>query len=249
VIARPFPTASTIDSWFERLGTDGLRPDWSLADAAVDLVETMSERPDGTLCALDRFGAAAGNGGWPIGQVMEWLTVLATLVPRRHRKALTGLAGHSSVAQGWAEGFVRGAHSGMCVDPTTGLVTAMVLRLRLREVYEQCSALELPVSDRYTLIVIDSDTAALPRLQRDLMMASVADAVRQVFQHGETIARAGDRVIVLAANTPATDERAAVLADRLWLTAGTRPLHATMLFDAPPREIDELDRYLRDLVG
>lgn len=241
--------SSTLADWLARIGTAGEPPDRRLAEAAADLVDTMSERPEGVQGALYRFGHELGADGWPIAQVGHWLQLLEQQLGRRHRRWLNHYTAHASVAQGWADGYVRGAHTGMCIDPTSGLVTAMVLRLRLAEVYESCVATASLPADRFTMLLIDIDLRDLPRLEADLLMACVADSARAVFHEGETIARSGERVMVLAANTEATRQRGEILADRLHLDAATRRAHATVLLDPLPDNADLLDRYLRDLVG
>lgn len=239
----------TLRAWLERIAAGGDPVDPRLAEAAADLVETMGSRPQGLDRALTRFGHTLGGDGWPIAQVGRWLQPLSDLVPRHQRKQLAHFSAHAAVAQGWAEGFVRGAHSGMCTDPTTGLVTVMVLQLRLREVYQQCHASGVRVSSLYSLVVIDMDTRDVARLEADLLTACVADAVAGAFRDGETIARAGNRILVLAANTSDMHQRVEVVSERLWLDPSTRRAHATVMVDELPAEAELLDDYLKDLVG
>ncbi len=239
----------TLRAWLERIAAAGEPVDPRLAEAAADLAETMVSRPQGLERALTRFGYTLGGDGWPIAQVGQWLHLLSDFVPRQQRKQLAHFSGHAAVAQGWAEGFVRGAHSGMCIDPTTGLVTVMVLQLRLREVYQQCQASGERVSSMYSLVVIDMDTCDIARLEADLLTACVADAVTGTFRNGETSARAGDRILVLAANTSDTQQRVEALSDRLWLDPSTRRARASVMVDVLPAQPEQLDDYLKDLVG
>lgn len=239
----------TLAAWLERIGVPGQSVDPRLIEAAADLVETMNARPKGLTGALTRFGATLGTDGWPIAQVSQWLQLLGEVVPRKQRKQLTNYSSHAAVAQGWAEGFVRGAHSSMCVDPTTGLLTTMVLRLRLKEIYQQCLVTGMLPSELYTLVIIDIDTRGDSLLDADLLTASVADTVLGTFREGETIARASHRILVLAANTEATQHRAEVLSDRLWLAPNTRRANATVLTDALPSRPELLEAYFHDLVG
>jgi len=231
------------------MGANGEPVDSRLIEAAADLVETMSSRPNGLDGALARFGNTLGSDGWPIAQVSQWLHLLSNFVPRKQRKQLAHYSSHASVAQGWAEGFVRGAHSGMCIDPTTGLVTVMVLQLRLREIYQLCQVTGTLPSDLYTLVVIDIDNRDDSRLDADLLTACVADIVSGTFREGETIVRASNRILVLAANAQATQPSADLLANRLWLTPTTRRANATVLLDALPPQPELLEGYLHDLVG
>ncbi|MGB8857821.1 MAG: hypothetical protein WCC60_01130 [Ilumatobacteraceae bacterium] len=246
--SRPLPS-TTLPAWLARIGAEAGQPDRRLAEAAADLVETMSERPAGTIGALHRFGNTLGADGWPIAQISHWLQWLGQFVDRSRRKQLAHYSSHAAVAQGWAEGYVRGAHTGMCIDPTTGLVTSMVLRLRLEEVYDHSAAAGVRPSDLYTLLLIDVDLAGLVRLDADLLMACVADTVHTVFHQGETIARAGDRILVLASNVEATMQRGEILADRLRLAASTSRAHATVLMDQLPDSPSMIERYLGDLMG
>jgi hypothetical protein len=231
------------------MSVDGEPVDRRLVDAATDVVETMCERPEGLRGALYRFGHTLGADGWRILEVSQWLEILSNLVGRTARQRLTLFSAHASVAQGWADGFVRGAHTGMCIDPTTGLVTALVLRLRLKEVYEHSAATGVLASDMYALVLVDFTTGGQPRLDADLLTACVADSVQEVFHQGETIARAGNRILVLAVRSEATNQRADILADRLRCSPSTAAANATVLVDAVPAHVDLMDRFVTDLVS
>jgi hypothetical protein len=243
---RPLPS-DALDVWLARIGDlDTL--DHRLAEAAADLVTTMSERPEGTNGALVRFAHALGSDGWPIQVISEWVELLAAPLDRQHRKLLRGLPAHSALALGWADGYVRGAHLDMCFDATTSLVTAMVLRMRLLEVHARASAAGHAAADLYAMVLIDVDLRGVPRWEADLLLASVAESVRSVFDRGETAARVGDRVLVLADRNAATSERCEILSDRLRLDAATHRAHATVVLDELPAAV-AVERYLSDLVA
>ena len=245
---RPTPDV-TLSAWLQRIGADGEPLDQRLRDAAIDLIETMYTRPKGLDAALTRFGNTLGADGWQIAQVSQWLHLLGRFVTRRQAKVLAHFTSHAAVAQGWAEGFVRGAHTGMCLDPTTGLATAMFLRLRLREVYQQCASAGTLPAELYTLVIVDIDTRRLARLDADLLAACVADRALGIFHDGETIARASDRLLILAANSVGTQERASDLAEQLKRAPSTRRANATVLLDQLPLRPDLLERYVHDLVS
>lgn len=241
----PLLPETTLGVWLARIGET---PDRRLVEAATDLVETMFGRPEGLCGALYRFGNTLGADGWPISQVSRWLEALSTELDRGRRKALTRFSSHAAMAQGWADGYVRGAHTGMCIDPTTGLVTAMVLRIRLSEVFEQCAANDTHAADLFTLVLVDVDLHGMQILDADLLMAVVADSVRSVFRHGETCARVGSRIVVLATKSEATDHRLDILMDRLRLDESLVRAHAGVVQDELPHDPQLLDSYLRDLV-
>ena len=238
-----------ISAWLAQLVEAGEYPDLRLTDAATDVVDTMCSRPEGLVSALYRFGNTLGADGWPSTQVYDWFSVLTQLVDRPQRTRLAHFSAHASLAQGWADGYVRGAHSGMCIDPATGLATEMVLRLRLREVYELADPAFADPADAYTFVLVDVDLRYLPLLEADLVLVCAAEATRSVFQHGETIARVGDRIVVLAANSEFTVQRSEALAEALRLNAGTRRAYPMVLLDALPEAHGVLDRYFGDLVG
>jgi len=247
-LPRPLPE-STLVAWLTRIGDEGSPPDRRLAAAATDLIDTISGRPEGTQGALYRFGNTLGTDGWPIGTVNNWLQLLLPLVDRKRRKELARYSAHATVAQGWADGFVRGAHTGMCLDPASGLATAMVLQLGLQEVYDRCSAVGSVAPDHFCLVLIDIDLRGLPRLEADLLVACVAATVWELFHQGETIARSGNRVMVLAARSERTEQRAETLGYRLRMDPATSGALPTVTLDELPADGRVLNRYLRDLVG
>jgi hypothetical protein len=247
-VAHPTNEA-TLHAWCARVE---LAPDLAesrLLATVGDLIDAIDHRPSAALAAIHRFAFALGTDGWPIAQVSTWLAALAQCVGRPQRKVLRHYSAHSAMAQGWADGYVRGAHSGQCIDPSTGLVTAMVLRLRLLELYQHAAAAtELP-SALHVLVLVDIDVRELTGLDADLRMATVAQAVAAVFCHGDTVARVGQRVVVLAGNTEHTEQRMALLVERLRLDPSTRAARATVLADTPPPRAELLDAYLRDVAG
>jgi hypothetical protein len=101
----------------------------------------------------------------------------------------------------------------------------------------------------YALVLVDFTTGGQPRLDADLLTACVADSVQEVFHQGETIARAGNRILVLAVRSEATNQRADILADRLRCSPSTAAANATVLVDAVPAHVDLMDRFVTDLVS
>lgn len=198
--------------------------------------------------ALFRFGNTLGADGWPIAEVSRWLSLLGDHLDRSRRKQLGHYRAQASFAEGWADGYVRGAHTGLCIDPTTGLVTMMVLRLRLQEIFEHAHAVGVPAHESHSLVLIDVDLHDKSRMEADMLMACVAESARNVFCQGETIARAGERILILADHHEIVEQRAEILADRLRLEPATRRGRTTVVLDELP-QVELLERYLRDLVA
>jgi hypothetical protein len=240
---------ATLNEWLALVGLTDAPIDSRLLAAVTDLIESIDDRPGVAHSALHRFGYTLGSDGWPIAQVSAWLLALTACVGRSQRKVLGHYRSHSSAAQGWADGFVRGAHADQCIDPATGLVTAMVLRLDLLERYQHAGDVAEALAALHVLVVVDVDVYGLAGLDADLRMATVADAVTTVFHHGDTVARVGSRVVVLASNTEHTEQRTAVLIDRLRFNPSIRAARATVVLDELPASASLIDGYLRDLAG
>lgn len=245
----PPPIGARLDAWCALIGLTADRVDARVLAAVTDLVESTERDRGVPHSALQRFGYTLGTDGWPIAQVSAWLAALGGCLARSRRKQLGHYSALNSMAQGWAEGYVRGAHSDQCIDPTTGLVTAMVLRLRMSEVYQHAWVVFEEPSDLYVPVVVDIDVRHLSGLEAELRMATVAATVVAVFRHGDTIARVGSRLVVLAANSVHTGQRAKILADRLRADPGTRGALATVLVDSMPASAELVDGYLRDIAG
>ena len=173
-------------------------------DACRDVVDAFGTNDEVLISgALTRFGRQLGAQGWALIDITRWIT------------DLSGLAGESgtvlnrfdagvALAEGWADGYMQGSRSGECVDGLTGLVTLSVLRLRLRQVYEQCAALGVAPEQVYCLAVVDTDLTDRLPLEREAAMVVVAEQTREKFKSGETLAIKDGRILVLASRTDAT---------------------------------------------
>jgi GGDEF domain-containing protein len=225
------------------LGTDRAR----LAEYASDLVETLFLRPEGTNGALTRFGRRLGSEGWPLEQVSGWIDWLSEICRNPRRDQLRSFRSGVALAQGWTEGNLRGMQAEECFDAVTGLCTTAVLRLRLQQVFEQCSALQLTPNSVHRLVIIDADVSDVPRLEADAVMVVLADLVQQHFAAGETIARDAGRIFVLVPHADDLDDRVAGLLHQ----AGLRSLlHAARILgwvEDLPASSTQIDGYMADL--
>jgi len=106
----------------------------------------------------------------------------------------------------------------------TGLPTAAYLRTRLAEVYRAAAAHERPAADDHVLLVVSLDLSAVAGFPRLTGMILVADALREVFDSGQSVASLGPSVV--AALVP-KDERVASQGVAL-----RRALHERLQVDA-----------------
>ncbi|MEY2400830.1 MAG: hypothetical protein QOJ08_941 [Ilumatobacteraceae bacterium] len=239
-----------LDQWLAVIQSDvGQQLDLHLNDAAADVVETLHNRRRGLRGALRRMGNTVGDLGWPLEQLNTWIAELATATTRSQRAELRTFESATALAEGWAERYVRGAHSGACIDAVTGLGTPSVLRLRLKEIYQHCRTFDIAPNDAYCFVVIDADTDDLPAFERDAVMITTAGVIGEVFNHGETVIRHRGRVIVLASKSESTRHRTTVLIDALDDAPITRSVDIAVWTDELPQSTMELDRHLRQLVG
>ena len=171
------------------------------------------------------------------------------MTTRSRRAELRSFESSAALTEGWAERYVRGAHSGACIDAVTGLGTPTVLRMRLKETYQHCRAFGIAPTEAYCLVIVDAVTDDLAPFERDAVMITTAGVVGDVFHNGETVIRHRSRVIVLASKSDSTRERAATLAAALRAAPITRSADPTVRADELPASTIELDRHLRQSGG
>ena len=239
-----------LDEWLAVIQIDAGQPlDLSVVDAAADVVETLHTRSRGLRGALRRLGNTLGDLGWPLEQSNNWMCTLSMLTSRSRRTQLRSFDSVAALAEGWAERYVRGAHAGVCIDAVTGLCTPMVLRLRLKEVYQHCRAFGISPIDAYCFVVIDASTDDLAPFERDAVMITTAGVVGDVFHNGETVIRHRSRVIVLASKSESTRDRAATLSRALLAAPITRSADPIVWDAQLPTSTVDIDRHVRQLVG
>jgi hypothetical protein len=75
-----------------------------------------------------------------------------------------------------------------CVDATTGLATAAFLRLRVRELHDQCRALDISARGAFGALVVDLELGALAAPERVKARAHTGGVLTARFRAGETVA-------------------------------------------------------------
>ncbi|WP_103353133.1 GGDEF domain-containing protein [Amycolatopsis sp. CA-128772] len=199
-------TASLAAGW--RFPSDWALPEVDAVCAAV-MAKGRVEAAETALAGLARARAAAGAG------LAETLADLAAL------HAVLGHDGDGFVAPdvdaaparllrttalAWADVATDQLVHTEVTDPLTGLPTAAYLRTRLEEVYRAAAARERPAAEDHVLLVVSLDLATVAGFARLTGMIMVADALRAVFDSGQSVASLGPSVV--AALVP-KDERVA----------------------------------------
>ncbi|GAA2339126.1 hypothetical protein GCM10009854_14460 [Saccharopolyspora halophila] len=110
-------------------------------------------------------------------------------------------------ALGWADVVNRMSVGREVEDPLTGMNTAGYLRTRLHEVYREARAGGFPVGEQYALLTVTLGVSdgGYPRM---VAMVLIADALRTVFDAGETVAVLRSATAgVLTSRTPDLQDR------------------------------------------
>lgn len=193
--------------------------DWGLPEVdAVCSSAVLRADLSGALASLGRARAESGAG------LDETLTDLAAL-----HAVLTDESDHiglvatdpdaaptpmvRAAALAWADASCGELRNAETTENLTSLSTHAYLRTRLGEVYRQAARDRVPVARTHSLLVVTLDLSAVTGWSRLMAMVLVADALREVFDGGESVAILGPSVAVVLA------EREPPLGDRV-LTAG-----------------------------
>ncbi|GAA4549008.1 GGDEF domain-containing protein [Amycolatopsis samaneae] len=202
-------TASLASGW--RFPSDWGLPEVDAVCAAVVKPGTptvSSETAERALAGLGRARAAAGAG------LAETLTDLAALhAVLTDPDAVDGFVAPDVdatparllrlTALAWADVATDQLVHTEVTDPLTGLPTAAYLRTRLAEVYRSADRERRSVSDEHVLLVVGLDFSVVDGWPRLTGMILAADALRTVFDGGESVASLGPSVV--AALVPRDD--------------------------------------------
>ncbi|WP_370970693.1 GGDEF domain-containing protein [Amycolatopsis sp. cg9] len=196
-------TASLAAGW--RFPSDWALPEVDAVCAAV-MAKGRVEAAETALAGLARARAAAGAG------LAETLADLAAL----HAVLDHGSDGFVSpdvdatparllrtTALAWADVATDQLVHTEVTDPLTGLPSAAYLRTRLYEVYRSAAARERTAAEEHVLLVVSLDLSTVAGFPRLTGMILVADALRSVFDSGQSVASLGPSVV--AALVPKDD--------------------------------------------
>lgn len=201
--------------------------DWPLAEVDEVCAAVLGGTDPGD--ALVRLGRARAEAGAGLSETLMDLAALhAVLTDPSHVVSpdVDALPPRMlrTTALGWADVVTKQAGDCAAEDPLTGLATAAYLRTRLGEVYR-----ETPVAPLgYALVLLRLDVHRATGWSRVVAMTLVSDALRTVFDGGETLATLGPCVAaVLVKRDELLGRRVSNLrvlaADRLSGDPGVRP--------------------------
>ncbi|MFD5824903.1 GGDEF domain-containing protein [Lentzea sp. NPDC060358] len=168
--------------------------DWPLAEVDDVCAAVLEDEDPGD--ALVRLGRARAEAGAELGETLLDLAALHAVMTSTSSQIVSpnvdALPSRMlrSTALGWADVVTRRAGDCAAEDPLTGLATPAYLRTRLGEVYRETPVAPLD----YALVLLRLDVHRASGWSRVVAMTLVSDALRTVFDRGETLATLGPSV-------------------------------------------------------
>ncbi|MEU5695379.1 GGDEF domain-containing protein [Actinosynnema sp. NPDC020468] len=164
--------------------------DWSVPEVdEVCRAVLGADDPDGPLY---RLGSARASAGIGLAETLLDLAALHAVVDEP--AGSTGIVSANVdaiptralrvTALGWGDVMSRHAADRPADNPLTGLATSAYLLTRLREVYAETRA----CGHSYVLVFVSLDLSKVSGWSRVVAMTLLADALREVFDAGETLA-------------------------------------------------------------
>ncbi len=176
--------------------------DWHVP--AVDAVCDALTADADVWAAAERLGRDRAGAGVSLAEALVDVDGLATIAHARYTDPL-----RRAVCLGWADRI--SAPPSSVEDPLSGLATPEYLQVRLGEVYRAAEVSGGSVESDSALVVVRLDLEDQRGWQRTLPMILVADAMRQVFDGGQSLALLGESVAVVLCDRDAMLARRARL--------------------------------------
>lgn len=200
-------SAELQDLWFVHSSNAGwvYASDWH--EPAIDALCEACLRGENIWPAAQRLGASRADAGVSLGETLADVDGLTAVLPGLPTDVL-----HRGVSLGWADRMM--APRPTVFDPLTGLVSQDYLRTRMGEVYRAADVAGTKVSATHALVVVRVDLTGRTGWDRITPLILSGDAMRTVFDGGQTLARLADHMAVVLT------ERELMLARRAQLLAG-----------------------------
>jgi hypothetical protein len=164
--------------------------DWPLAEVDEVCAAMLANTDPAEL--LVRLGRARAEAGAGLSETLLDLAALHAVMTDASHVVSPDVDALPSrmvrmTALGWADVVTKQAGDCAAEDPLTGLATAAYLRTRLGEVYRETPVAPLD----YALVLLRLGVHRASGWSRVVAMTLLADALRTVFDRGETLASLG----------------------------------------------------------
>lgn len=233
--------------WFEQSSAAGWAfvSDWD--HPAVDALCEACLHGQNIWAPAERLGAVRADKGVSLGETLADLDGLVCVLP----DVADGVI-HRAASLGWAERMTTPRAA--VFDPLTGLTSVDYLRTRLGEVYRAADVAGSKVSASHALVTVRLNLAGRTGWNRLTPLVLAGDAMRTVFDGGQTLARLADHMaVVLADRNPMLARRTHLLtglvAERLSRDGGSGESPARIwierLPDKAPAAVDLIGELAR----
>ena len=178
------------DLWFAQSSSTGwvFASDWH--DPAIEALCEACVRGRNLWPAAERLGSVRADSGASLGETLADVDGLVAVLPGLAADVL-----HRAVSLGWADRMTAPMVS--VFDPLTGLVSQDYLRTRIAEVYRAAEVAGRTVSTSHALVVLRVDLTGRTGWHRVTPLILSGDAMRTVFDGGQTLARLADHMAVV----------------------------------------------------
>lgn len=189
--------------------------DWGVPE--VDAVCLSAIRRGDLAGALSSLGRARAEAGAGLDETLTDLAALHAVLTNVEVKdgliatdpnaAPTNLVRAAALA--WADASFGELRNVETTENLTSLATHAYLRTRLGEVYRAAARSGVSAAETHAMLVVTLDLSGVTGWPRLMAMVLVADALRETFDGGESIAILGPSVaVVLADREPTFGDRA-----------------------------------------
>ena len=202
-----FAAAEVRRRWYAESASAGwvFASDWH--DPAVDALCEACLRQENVWAPAERLGMARAASGASLGETLADVDALTAVLPETPTDLL-----YRAVSLGWADRMSTPTAS--VFDSLTGLVSMDYLTTRLGELYRAAEVAGYRVSTHHALVVVRVDLSGRRGWDRLAPLILAADALRTVFDGGQSLAKLSDHMAV------ALTDREDMLARRTQLLAG-----------------------------
>jgi hypothetical protein len=207
--ASTLTSAELRDLWCARSLSAGwmFASDW--LDPAVEALCEACCRGENLWPTAERLGSTRAAAGVSLAETLADVDELTAVLPGLAADVL-----HRAVSLGWADRMMAPEPS--VFDPLTGLVTPDYLRTRLGEIYRAADVADSRVSATHALVVVRVDLSGLTGWDRVTPLILCGDAMRTVFDGGQTLTRIADHMAQALTEREVTlPRRAHLMADMI----------------------------------
>jgi hypothetical protein len=223
-----------INSWIGEIQSGWGDRAASTARSIAPLVMHWEPQPN-----WHQVGVQLASNGCALNDAVEWLRRLGTALPRRLGKSVMHPTTLTTLASGWAAGEL------LHRTPTRDIAPLDVLRLRLRQHFQQAEELGVNADAHAAIVVVD-----LGQRRSDTTTATVARHTHTVFNAGETLAASPNgNLLVLTPRDSALAERTQHLAEAIRSDHSLDDTPVKVWVEPIGQTVDHLDSYLHDLAS